>query len=483
MMVFGCVTLRNPQPETEFRGVWVATVVNIDWPRNGNDSADKQKADFLQLLDFYQNLHFNALIVQVRTAGDALYDSEMAPWSRFLTGIEGMPKEGFERPLQWMIDQTHKRGMQFHAWLNPYRATFDLDTTILAKNHDFYQHRDWMVKYGKKYYYNPGEPKVWQHLSDVVEEVVVNYDIDGIHFDDYFYPYKISGETFNDSLAYSNHKLPDQTIGDWRRANADSLVHSVHKTVKSTKPWVQFGISPFGVWKNKATDPKGSDTKAGQTTYEDLYADPLVWIKNDWLDNIVPQAYWSMEFPAASHSKIVEWWAHKNGSTTLFMGNGAYKIRNNADRAWDKKRELPKQLKLARSTPRVSGNIFFSAKSLPQHEDIVKKIKRNFYKGPIRTPSLAKIAKRTLESPVLVSRKDMNGFAEICLSHYDSVPRYILAHELRGKKRQSGKLVKKVYLPSNDSNTCFQLWSKTKNLGFTVRDAFGNESEMKKTTN
>ncbi|MEM1258404.1 MAG: family 10 glycosylhydrolase [Bacteroidota bacterium] len=235
----------------EFRGVWIASVVNIDWPKSGDDTVEKQKADFIKLLDFYEKLNFNTLIVQVRTAGDAFYPSELAPWSRFLSGKEGESKVGFDNSLQWMIDRTHGRGMQFHAWLNPYRATFDVDTTILSQSHDFYQHRNWMLKYGKKYYYNPGIPEVWKHLSKVVEEVVVNYDVDGIHFDDYFYPYKVSGETFSDSLTYAQFGLPNQNLGDWRRSNVDSLVKNVHQRIKAHKPWIQFGISPFGVWKNQ----------------------------------------------------------------------------------------------------------------------------------------------------------------------------------------------------------------------------------------
>jgi len=482
LVVFGCSGLQKPTPETEFRAVWVATVVNIDWPKNGNDTTNKQKTDFLELLDFYENLNFNAIILQVRTAGDALYPSKLAPWSRFLTGTEGQPKEGFENPLRWMIDETHKRGMQFHAWLNPYRATFDLDTTVLATHHDFYQHREWMIKYGKKYYYDPGNPKVWEHLAQVVEEVVVNHDIDGIHFDDYFYPYKVPGETFNDSLSYANFHLPQQSIEDWRRSNVDSLVAAVHKTIKITKPWVRFGISPFGVWKNKATDPKGSDTRAGQTTYEDLYADPLVWMDKAWLDYLVPQAYWSMDFPAASHKKIAQWWADESKNINLFMGNGAYKVRNNADKAWSQRKELSKQLKLARSVPQINGNVFFSAKSLPQHQDVVKKIHKTFYQNPVPLPNMISKPNRILDNPVVVSKKNTGGFSEICLSHYDSIPRYILVYANVTNKRRPRKLLKKVYLPSNTSSTCFQLSGKTKNVGFKLRDAFGNESEMNTTT-
>ena len=482
MIVFGCGPSKN-SPKTEFRGVWVATVVNIDWPKSGSDGVQKQKSDFLELLDFYEELNFNTLIVQIRTAGDAFYPSEMAPWSRFLTGKEGSPKPGFEEPLQWMIDQTHGRGMQFHAWLNPYRATFDQDTTILTQNHDFYQHRNWMVNYGKKYYYNPGIPEVRNHLVKVVEEVVMNYDVDGIHFDDYFYPYKIAGETFSDSLAYAQFRLPEQTLGDWRRSNVDSLVKNVHRTIKNHKPWAQFGISPFGVWKNQSTDPMGSDTKAGQTTYEDLYADPLLWMKKGWLDYIVPQAYWSMNYPAASHRKITEWWAKNSTNTRLYMGNGAYKVRNNADDAWNKKRELHRQLQLARSIPEVEGNVFFSAKSLLQHSDVSRKIQRKFYRLPAEVPTVQGIPSRNITKPVIVSKGLVSNRENICISHYDSVPRFLLVYKGNSTKRHLRKLLKKVYLPANESQHCFDLGKPSKRILVIVKDAFGNESQPIPITN
>ena len=281
-----------PTPKHEFRGVWIATVVNIDWPKSGLDDIEKQKQDYLKILDFYNDLNFNAVIVQIRAAGDAFYPSQYAPWSRFLTGNEGVAPEPYYDPLQWMIQEAHARGMEFHAWLNPYRATFDEKLEILSKDHDYNLHPDWMLKYGKKYYYNPGLPEVQQHLTNIMGEVVTNYDVDAVHFDDYFYPYKITNETFEDTDAYSRYAQPRQSLEDWRRSNIDSLVKKVHNTIKTKKPWVQFGISPFGVWKNNSTDPLGSDTKAGQTTYEDLYADPLLWMKMGWIDYLVPQVYW-----------------------------------------------------------------------------------------------------------------------------------------------------------------------------------------------
>ncbi len=469
-----CGSLRSKPIKKEFRGVWVATVVNIDWPKNANDSAKKQRQDFLALLDFYEQLNFNAIIVQVRTAGDAFYPSKHAPWSRFLTGTEGKPKADFENPLQWMISKTHERGMQFHAWFNPYRATFDLDTTILANTHDFYQHRDWMVQYGKKWYYNPGEPQVWCHLTKVIEEVVKDYDVDGVHFDDYFYPYKIPNVTFNDSLSFAQHRLPGQSLEDWRRANVDSLVKNVHHAIKTDTPWVQFGISPFGVWKNKSTDPAGSDTRAGQTTYEDLYADPLLWMQKGWLDYIVPQAYWSIDYAVASHEKIARWWANKSVNTNLYMGNGAYKVRNNQDKAWHKKKELPKQIALARSLANVQGNVFFSAKSLLGQGDIVKKMQKTWYKSPTEIPPIPSRPPRVLSQPVIISNRHTRDSIQLCLSHYDSIPGYL---SLIRRKRKGDEVLKKVYLPANTSTHCFGILKTHSSLWLKVIDAFGNESK------
>ncbi|WP_343485867.1 family 10 glycosylhydrolase [Allomuricauda sp. d1] len=468
-------------PKEEFRGVWVATVVNIDWPKNGNDHVAKQKKDFLRILDFYDELNFNALIVQVRTAGDAFYPSEKAPWSRFLTGKEGQPKQRFEDPLQWMLDRTHERGMQFHAWFNPYRATFDLDTTLLdTTKHDFYKHRDWMLKYGKKYYYNPGIPEVWEHLTEVVAEVVKNYDVDGVHFDDYFYPYKIQGEVFNDSLEYATHALPNQTLGDWRRSNVDSLVKNVHQSIRHNKPWVQFGISPFGVWKNKSTDPLGSDTKAGQTTYEDLYADPLLWMEKGWIDYIVPQAYWSMHYPAASHEKIATWWASQTEDTELYMGNGPYKIRNNADEAWNDKKELPKQLAMARNLPEVQGNVFFSAKSLMgQHEDVVKFLRKKFYKYPTAFP-IEKNEALTERLPAVAKLSKKGKGIELCVSHFDSIPRFVSIYGLKNPSNPKEKqFLQRGYIPRNESESCIFIASrKFKYLGFSIQDMYGNKTEL-----
>ncbi len=213
-------------PKNEFRGVWIATVVNIDWPKTAIDGVEKEKADYLEILEAYKKLNYNAVIVQIRSVGDSFYPSEFAPWSRFLTGKEGVAPNPYYDTLAWMIEEAHKRGFEFHAWLNPYRATFDLNKNLLSPNHDIFKHPEWMIEYAGKYYYDPALPEVQQHLTKVVKEVVDKYDIDAIHFDDYFYPYTVPGKTFNDTASYRKYGA-GLTLSDWRRANVSSFVHTI----------------------------------------------------------------------------------------------------------------------------------------------------------------------------------------------------------------------------------------------------------------
>lgn len=468
-----------PQPKREFRGFWVATVVNIDWPKSGKDALEKQKADYLDILEFYQNMSFNAAIVQIRAAGDAFYDSKHAPWSRFLTGQEGKAPD--IDILEWMIDETHKRGMEFHAWLNPYRATFDLNTEILSPIHDYYLHPEWMIRYGKKYYYDPGLPQVRSHLVSLMEEIVTSYEIDAIHFDDYFYPYKVKDKVFSDSLSYASNHLANQSLENWRRSNVDSLIKNVHQSIKSKKPWVQFGISPFGVWKNNSTDPRGSDTKAGQTTYDDLYADPLLWMEEGWMDYLVPQVYWSMDLPVASHRKIVDWWSHNTKNTNLYIGNGVYKIRNNSDSSWYRKKELPDQLKLARVNEAVEGNVFFSAKSLMQNNsDIVEYLKKKYYNYDALTPILPRADSTPPDKVSIVSVHNEKDVVRISINNSE-VCTYALCYA-SGKRVKSNypikKLLTKIYLGNKDRIEIGKKWVQgRKHIALTFLDKFGRESE------
>ena len=381
LLIFSCATSREPlldsrqeeESVVELRGVWIASVENIDWPKSKNESIDELKHSFIQILDFYQQLNFNAIFLQIRTAGDALYSSQYAPWSRYISGTEGVELK--EDLLPWLIDQTHARGMEFHAWMNPYRATTSLDTTILSSSHDYYLHKDWMLKYGSKYYYNPGLKDVQSHLLDVVDEVVSEYNIDGIHFDDYFYPYRILNESFSDSSTYNKEAKPNQSLGDWRRNNINSFIRTCHQRIHNKKSYVQFGVSPFGVWRNQSKDTTGSATRAGQTVYDDLYADTRTWIKNQWVDYIAPQLYWSMDYPAASHRVLVDWWKVEANNIPLYIGLGAYKFENNHDSAWFDIQEIPRQIIYSRATNITDGFIVFSAKSLMQKEHLYEQLK------------------------------------------------------------------------------------------------------------
>ncbi|MDF4204177.1 family 10 glycosylhydrolase [Maribacter sp. SA7] len=467
-------------PKREFRGVWIATVVNIDWPKNGNDTADKQKADYLKILDFYEKENYNAVIVQVRAAGDAFYQSDYAPYSRFLTGKEGTPPKWNTDVLDWMINEAHVRGMEFHAWLNPYRATFDENFEVLSETHDYCTHPEWIVHYGKKNYYNPGLPEVRNHFSKIIEELVSSYDVDAIHFDDYFYPYTIQDAVFNDSLAFETYAEQGQTIDDWRRSNIDSLVKQSHETIKSIKPWVQFGISPFGVWKNNSTDPKGSDTKAGQTTYEDLYADPLLWMQKGWIDYLAPQVYWSMELPVASHRKIVDWWSKNNYNTNLYVGNGPYKIRNNSDKAWDDIEEIPNQIELARETPEIQGNIMFSAKSLMKdNDDVVEYMHKKYYKKPALNPVSTLSKNHTTRTPKLLATSKTDS--ELILEFNDlNEIRFALFYTsgIRVKKTYDiKKLRHKIYVDNHSKTVRIPLEQLRKKYNaITFLDVYGKET-------
>lgn len=469
-------------PKYEFRAVWIATVANIDWPTKNTDSIDRQKEDFIKILDTYKKLNFNAVIVQIRSNGDAIYSSKYSPWSRNLTGVEG--KELKFDILEWMIAESHLRGFEFHAWLNPFRATFDLKNETLSNLHDAKKHPEWMIKYAGKYYYNPGLPEVQDHLTKIVEEVVQNYDIDAIHFDDYFYPYTINSEKFDDTasfLQYGKGKI----LADWRRENVNNFVKKISGAIKVIKPWVQFGISPFGVWKNKTTDPKGSDTQTGQTNYDNLYADPLVWMQNNWIDYLIPQLYWSMSHPKASYSKLVNWWSENTQNTALYIGNSSYKIKSDTDKNWDNINEIPNQIDYARNFENIKGNAFFSAKwFMDKNKDVTTVLMENQYKYPAIPPVTPNLKKDAIETPRLYSVYRDYGLNEFNFYPVQSKIRYLVIYGFENEENANcndpKNLVDKIILINNtDRLTAFIPYSKIekfKYFAFSYIDYYGNES-------
>ena len=260
-------------PKREFRGAWIATVGNIDYPSAKTLTTAQQQAEFIKILDQHQQAGINAVMVQIRTNGDAFYPSNLAPWSEFLTGRQGKSPEPLYDPVAFMISECRKRGIEFHAWFNPYRAVANVNTSILDATHVALKRPDWLLAYGNLRVLDPGNPEVRRHVNQVVMEVTRKYDVDGIHFDDYFYPYPATGLTLNDSATYANNKRGINNRNDWRRDNINLLVKAIADSIKSVKPWVKFGISPFGIWQNKTTaQPLGSETN-GLQSYSDIYCE------------------------------------------------------------------------------------------------------------------------------------------------------------------------------------------------------------------
>ncbi|MCA1759294.1 MAG: family 10 glycosylhydrolase, partial [Bacteroidales bacterium] len=282
------VSAQNFPPKFEFRAVWVATVANIDWPSKPGLTTEQQQQEVIDMLNMHEKLGMNVIILQVRPTSDAFYPSALEPWTRYLTGTPGQAPEQFYDPLQFWIEECHKRGMELHAWLNPYRVALNHQQP-LAGNHIAFQHPEWILKYGNSLYFDPGLPQTREFAAQVVKDIVSRYDVDAIHFDDYFYPYPLK-EDFPDtaSFAFYNRGFFPEDKADWRRENVDIIIKMLNDTIKATKSWVKFGISPFGVWRNIADDPRGSDSRAGATNYDHLYANIIKWQENGWIDYTLP---------------------------------------------------------------------------------------------------------------------------------------------------------------------------------------------------
>ena len=340
----------------EFRGVWIASVYNIDWPKT-LDNTEAQKQEFIEILDKLDSLNINAIFVQVRPTSDALYKSYINPWSKYLTGEQGK-YPGYD-PLQFMIEETHKRDMEFHAWLNPYRITTQgTDLNELAPNNPARIKPEWVLEFNNALFYDPENPEVIEYVAITVYEIIKKYDVDGIHFDDYFYPY--------------DYPLPEGEVANNRREAVNNLIRTIYKVIKSTKPSVQFGVSPYGVWKNKSSDLIGSESNSLESYY-DLYMDTLTWIDENTIDYIAPQIYWSTDNNDSNYEVMVSWWNDvvKDSGVRLYIGQNI----NDLDIA----SEIYKQIEINREYENVSGNILFSARDIMNDNDnIVMQLKEAY---------------------------------------------------------------------------------------------------------
>ena len=351
------------------RGLWVASVVNIDYPSKPTADPEILKKEALEILDNAKNTGLNAVFLQVRPTADAFYKSKYFPWSKFLTGTQGKaPDKNFD-PLAFWIEEAHTRGIELHAWINPYRITkktaSEAKPTInsLHYSHPARKNPEWVVQYKDgNLYFDPGIPAVRKLIVDSIMELVENYDIDGIHFDDYFYP----GRDFNDSKTYAAYGTGFKNIGDWRRNNVNQLVSEVYDAIKSTDRDVRFGISPFGIWANKKNNSLGSDTN-GLETYYDHFADARKWVKDGIVDYICPQLYWNIGYKVADYSKLLTWWKDVVSGTSvdLYIGHAAYKAGDQDKTSpWHGVAEIERQLLLNRQYPEVKGSLFFNYTSL-----------------------------------------------------------------------------------------------------------------------
>lgn len=397
------------QPKYEFRAVWVASVINIDWPSKKGLSVADQKAEFIRLLDMHQRNGMNAIIMQIRPAADAFYPSPYEPWSEYLTGTQGMPPVPYYDPLQFMIEETHKRGMEFHAWLNPYRAVFDIHSSSIAPDHITRQHPDWFITYGKNKIFDPGRPEVIDYVTKVVKDIVTRYDIDGIHMDDYFYPYPVGGKEFPDYKSYNLYgKGMDKN--EWRRSNCDSIIKHIHEIITEVKPMVKFGISPFGVWRNKSQDLDGSDTHAGVSNYDDLYADILLWLKEGWIDYAAPQLYWEIGHSLCDYETLIDWWSKHSYGKQIFVGQAM--TRSGSGSQWRNRHELLDQLQETRETPNIYGSIFFSSSDFYRNTYGWNDSLRNrYYKTPALIPPMPWIDTTAPAAPTITNAADENTIA------------------------------------------------------------------------
>lgn len=342
----------------EMRGIWVATVNNIDWPSSPGLSNEGLMRETRAILDRVKRMGLNTVFIQVRPSSDAIYRSDIEPITSYIVA-NGNDKLGTFDPLTYWIEQAHLRGLELHAWINPFRVTPKPDFPC-ADNHISKTHPEWTVEYAGKLYLDPGYAETRQYVVSIVDDIASRYDIDGIHFDDYFYPYPVKGATFDDSKSFAANNPTRLSLADWRRQNVDYVISEVHKHIKSIKPWLAFGVSPFGVWRNKADDSEGSNTRAGITNYDILYANVTKWIDKKWIDYVVPQIYWEAGNKAADFDELTKWWAARGkDKTQVFVGHAIFKINAGA-KVWENPNEMPSQINKVRSNSGLNGSVFFS---------------------------------------------------------------------------------------------------------------------------
>ena len=402
----------------QLRGMWLTTVNNIDFPSRPGLSKEQVQAEYRGWLDLAAAHHHNAIFVHVRPSGDAFWPSAYAPWSQWLTGRRDGRSPGWD-PMAFMVAEAHARNLEFHAWFNPYRGGQPAPAgpgpklSALAPNHPLRAHPDWAVVYpakgkGARLYFDPGIPAARRFVEDAMLEAVTRYDIDGVHFDDFFYPYPETGD-FGDDASFARYGRGAPSRAAWRRANVDTLVREMSERIKAAKPWVKFGISPFGIWRNDDTDPTGSATR-GLQSYDAIFADTRTWVRREWLDYVVPQLYWHIGFDKANYAAVLPWWSRLVAGTRvqLYIGQADYRIGERG--AWSEPDQLTRQLALNRRYA-VAGSVHFSAKQIRADRlGAVSRYRREHYAAPALPPVMTRLPAALPAAPQLTAaRRDAAG--------------------------------------------------------------------------
>ena len=379
----------------EFRGAWIQCV-------NGQFlgmSTQKMQQTLLYQLDELKKDGVNAIIFQVRPECDALYQSNIEPWSRFLTGKQGQAPQPYWDPLQWMIEQCHQRGMELHAWINPYRAKTK-NTTQLANNHVAIKHPDWVFAYDGLFILNPGIPENRNYICQVVEDILKRYDVDGLHIDDYFYPYPAAGQNIPDQRQFQQYNNGFSNINDWRRDNVNLFVKQLGETIRKTKPWVKFGVSPFGIYRNKKSDPHIGSNTNGLQNYDDLYADVLLWVNNGWIDYCVPQIYWEIGNKAADYQTLITWWNKYAGARPLYIGEDVERTVKHPDPNNPRSHQLGIKRQLHAQMKNVKGTVLWYAKAVVDNTgNYGTALRNNYWRYPALQPLMPFIDSKAPKKP------------------------------------------------------------------------------------
>ncbi|MFD5398025.1 glycoside hydrolase family 10 protein [Streptomyces sp. NPDC127097] len=392
LLTTGAAPPASRAPRRELRGMWLATVANLDWPSRAKLGPAEQQRELRAHFDTAVARRLNTVFFQVRPTADALWPSPYEPWAQYLTGEQGRDP-GWD-PLDFAVREAHQRDLELHAWFNPYRVANHTDPGRLVAGHPARRHPDWVLPYGGKLYYNPGLPEVRGFVQDAMLDAVRRYPVDGVHFDDYFYPYPVAGQRFDDDAEFEEYGSGFANRAAWRRDNIDRLVYEMAQKLRDGNEragrTVRFGVSPFAVWRNQGTDPQGSRTKAGVQTYDDLYADTRRWVREGWLDYIVPQVYWPLGSAPADYAELVPWWARTVDGTDvdLYIGEALYKAGDTEPAAWKDPAELSRHLTFARRYPQVGGHVYFSAKEVARDRaGAMARVVRDHYGSAARARS------------------------------------------------------------------------------------------------